>query len=111
MASARIRSVFGLSFTPSSITQSYPVARKIFIFFFLPSVILNTIFLPMKKPKTVQPIVRRSITLPLDLEQFALSEANQGHCGNLSAYLRELLHTARRKSSTPAPKSTSHVSA
>lgn len=58
----------------------------------------------MKKLPAPQFVVRRSITLPLDLDQFASGKANQDHCGNVSAFLRVLLHAARHQNQIPARK-------
>lgn len=63
----------------------------------------------MKKTKPAQPIVRRSITLPADLDAFASWEAGQNHCGNISAFLRTLLHAA--KTNRTNRKSLTHVDA
>lgn len=52
-----------------------------------------------------QPWTRTTITLPPDLHAFAAGCASRDHCGNLSAFLRRLLISARRN----ARKSPNHA--
>lgn len=45
----------------------------------------------MKKVKPAPSYVRRTLSLPIEVDQFASDRALNDHCGNLSAYLRVLI--------------------